>query len=194
MAKQEKVERVWIDIESTGLKASEEVMLELGIAIGDKWGNIYEGESWIIKDVTPFYRERVAAARQDEYVNNMHTASGLWDEIAALQNNLRYGTNWVQNEALDWLDDHGVEHGKFPTSGNNVGFDREFLDRWMPELNKHFHYRKIDVSSFKEACRDLNSRVFEHAPKKNEMHRAYPDILESAAEYKFYVENFLWTE
>jgi oligoribonuclease (3'-5' exoribonuclease) len=48
------------------------------------------------------------------------------------------------------------EHTEYQTAqlaGNSVHIDRLFLQRWMPELLEHLHYRIMDVSSLKECCR-----------------------------------------
>lgn len=46
-----------------------------------------------------------------------------------------------------------------PLGGNSIGSDRIFLQKHMPTLEKHLHYRIIDVSSIKEV--ELSSK-----PKK----------------------------
>ena len=43
--------------------------------------------------------------------------------------------------------------GRCPLAGNTVHMDKRFLDKYMPRLMRHLHYRIIDVSSVKELCR-----------------------------------------
>jgi oligoribonuclease len=50
---------------------------------------------------------------------------------------------------LDFLKDFTVA-GFSPLCGNSVGQDKRMLFKDMPELEKYFHYRIIDVSTIKE--------------------------------------------
>ena len=65
-----------------------------------------------------------------------------------------------------------------PLAGNTIGTDRMFLNRYMPALDGHLHYRNIDVSSIKELSRRWYPRVYFQLPKKQGGHRALADILE----------------
>ena len=40
-----------------------------------------------------------------------------------------------------------------PLAGNSVHADKMFLDKYMPKLMNHLHYRIVDVSTLKELCR-----------------------------------------
>lgn len=184
-----KVERVWIDYETTGLKATEQAPLEFGIHLTNIWGGSIAEASWLIWDdecYEDFKREA------DPYVRDMHVKSGLWEELESEA--ATFLPKEVENLALDFLDKHEVPHGKLPMCGNNVPFDRAFAAEWMPKLEAHFHYRNVDISSVKELCRGLNPRVFEAAPVKNEQHRVLPDLMETIGEYRHYVDNFFWVE
>lgn len=46
-----------------------------------------------------------------------------------------------------------VPEGKSPMCGNTIGQDRRFMARWIPGMERYFHYRSIDVSTIKELCR-----------------------------------------
>ena len=59
------------------------------------------------------------------------------------------------------------------------------MRRYMPALERHCHYRIIDISSIKE----LSTRWYQHSPPpKKEAHRALEDIRESIAELQHYRE------
>jgi oligoribonuclease len=74
--------------------------------------------------------------------------------------------------------------------GNSICQDRRFLARHMPELERFFHYRNLDVSTLKElALRwapDI-SRQF----KKQSTHLALDDVRDSIRELAFYREHLL---
>src|SRR5699024_12573988 len=64
--------------------------------------------------------------------------------------------------------------------------DKAFLERDMPELVNHLHYRIIDVSSIKELARRWYPRAYFQSPEKHGGHRALADILESIDELRYY--------
>ena len=55
----------------------------------------------------------------------------------------------------------------------------------MPELNKIFHYRNVDVSSIKELVRRWSPEIAIEL-KKTGAHRALEDIKESILELRYY--------
>lgn len=60
----------------------------------------------------------------------------------------------------------------------------------MPELEKYFHYRYLDVSSLKELARRWKPEILTGFSKKN-THQALDDIRESIAELVYYRETFI---
>nr|CAD7427377.1 unnamed protein product [Timema monikensis] len=51
----------------------------------------------------------------------------------------------------------GIVAGKCCIAGNSVYMDRLFLQRYMPLVDSHLHYRIVDVSTIKELCRSATS-------------------------------------
>ena len=43
-----------------------------------------------------------------------------------------------------------IDRNQSPMCGNSICQDRRFLARRMPQLERYFHYRNIDVSTLKE--------------------------------------------
>ena len=76
-------------------------------------------------------------------------------------------------------------------AGNSIGSDKKFLDRYMPNLMEHLHYRVIDVSTFKELARRWYPAVYNNRPPKNGGHRALADIIESLDELRYYRKAFM---
>ena len=58
----------------------------------------------------------------------------------------------------------------------------------MPELERHLHYRIIDVSCIKELARRWFPRAYYAAPAKHGGHRALADIQDSIPELHYYRE------
>lgn len=55
-------------------------------------------------------------------------------------------------QVLAFVQEH-TEYGQAQLAGNSVHVDRVFLQRYMPQLVDHVHYRIVDVSTLKELCR-----------------------------------------
>ena len=116
-----------------------------------------------------------------DVVREMHTASGLLDELAD-----GISMDEAQELVMAYVREHVPDAGKAPLAGNTVGTDRGFLARDMPELEQYLHYRIIDVSSIKELARRWFPRAYFNAPKKQGGHRALADIRESIQELRYY--------
>jgi oligoribonuclease len=69
--------------------------------------------------------------------------------------------------------------------GNGICQDRRFLARWMPALERFFHYRNVDVSTLKELARRWAPEVLAGVDKKS-AHVALADIHESIDELRHY--------
>ena len=169
---------VWIDCEMTGLDLDHDALIEVAVLITDfDLNQVDDGIDVLIKP------EPAALEQMNDFVRDMHTTSGLLDELDG-------GLTMADAEAkvLEYVRQHAPEAGKWPLGGNSVGTDRAFLARDMPQLIEHLHYRIIDVSSIKELSRRWYPRVYFNAPKKGGGHRALADITESIAELRYYRE------
>ena len=124
-----------------------------------------------------------AVAQMKDVVRHMHTSSGL---LEALDTGVTLEE--AQEQVLAHVRQHVPEAGRAPLAGNSVGTDRGFLARDMPELDRHLHYRIVDVSSVKELARRWFPRAYFASPQKAGGHRALADIVESIAELRYYRE------
>jgi oligoribonuclease len=171
---------IWIDCEMTGLLLDKDVLVEIAVLVTDSELNIIgEGVDLVIK-ATP---EQLAS--MNEFVTQMHTASGLITEIPS-------GVSLAdaEDQIIKYLESAGTVSGKSPLAGNSVSVDRSFIARDMPKLNEFLHYRTVDVSSVKELARRWQPKIYFQAPAKTGNHRALGDIQDSIAELKYYRENF----
>ncbi|HSN71079.1 MAG TPA: oligoribonuclease, partial [Steroidobacteraceae bacterium] len=83
-----------------------------------------------------------------------------------------------------------VEPGASPMCGNSICQDRRFLAREMPDLERYFHYRNLDVSTLKELARRWAPTVATGV-RKNSTHLALEDIRDSIRELEHYRQHFL---
>lgn len=191
-----KIDRLWVDIESTGLRPEADIMLEIGLAVGDVYGNIGSRfQSLIWTASFDLFLDRA-----DDIVKEMHDTNGLREELEALSNNVDQAVNMfttvaVQQRIMMWIRDLELPEKKLKMAGSSIHFDRGFIRRNMPMLDDFCHYRNVDVSTIKTVCEGLNPELFAKladATKPQKKHRVNPDIDDTVAEYKFYVDNFFW--
>jgi oligoribonuclease len=168
---------VWIDCEMTGLDVERDSLVEIAVLITDSELNILDdaGLNVVIKP-RPESLEQMG-----DFVTQMHQESGL---LPLLKDGLEISD--AEQKILDYIKGFAPEGRTAPLAGNSIGTDRMFLNRYMPELDAHLHYRNIDVSSIKELTRRWFPKVYFQLPKKSGGHRALADIRESIAELRYY--------
>jgi oligoribonuclease len=166
---------IWIDLEMTGLDPDADSILEIATLVTDKELNVLaEGPELAIAH--PLARLQA----MDDWNRNQHSKSGLWqrvldstvDHAAAEAMTVEFLARWVPAN-------------KSPICGNSICQDRRFLYRGMPQLERHFHYRNLDVSTIKELARRWSPDI----PKgftKDSAHTALSDIRDSVAELRYY--------
>jgi oligoribonuclease len=169
---------VWIDCEMTGLDLSQDALVEIACIVTD--GELIAADDGIDVIIKP---PPQALDHMPEVVREMHTASGLLDELPG-------GTTLedAQAQVLAYVRQHVPESRKVPLCGNSIATDRSFLARDMSELDEFLHYRMVDVSSIKELARRWYPRAYFASPPKHGGHRALADILESISELRYYRE------
>ena len=167
---------VWIDCEMTGLDINSDELVEIAVVVTDFDLNILDpGLDIVIKP------DASALENMGDFVRNMHTSSGLIEEIPQ-------GVSVAEAEyqVLEYVLRFVPEDQRAPLAGNSIGTDRAFLARYMPRLDKQLHYRNVDVSSIKELAHRWFPRAYFNAPAKDGGHRALADILESIRELAYY--------
>jgi oligoribonuclease len=134
---------VWIDCEMTGLDLARDALIEIACIVTD--GQLVAVDDGIDLVIKP---PAEALDHMPDVVREMHTSSGLLDELAA-------GITLAEAQAqvLAYVRGHVTESRKVPLCGNSIATDRMFIARDMPELDNFLHYRMVDVSSIKELAR-----------------------------------------
>jgi oligoribonuclease len=160
----------------TGLNPEVDCLVEIAVVVTNSELEILDAGIDIVIKPTP-----EGLANMGEFVTNMHTESGLINEF-------EHGVELADAEqiVLEYVKRFVPEARTAPLAGNTIGTDRMFINRYMPQLDSHLHYRNIDVSSVKELSRRWYPRVYFNMPKKDGGHRALADILESIKELQYY--------
>ena len=174
---------VWIDCEMTGLDLEQDCLVEVAVIITDGQTNIVdEGIDLLIKP------RPGALENMGDFVREMHTKSGL---LAELETPAALELEEAEKQVLEYIKRFVPGKGQALLAGNSVGTDKQFLEKEMPQVISHLHYRLVDVSSVKELAKRWYPRAFYHAPEKHGGHRALADIRESIQELRYY-RKVLW--
>jgi oligoribonuclease len=166
---------IWIDLEMTGLDPDTDTIIEIATVVTDKDLNVLaDGPEFAIHHSL----QRLNA--MDDWNRSHHGASGLWNRV--LESNVDAAA--AEAATIQFLE-AWVPKGKSPICGNSICQDRRFLVRCMPQLERYFHYRNLDVSTLKELARRWNPALLEGFSKKGN-HTALSDVRESIAELRYY--------
>lgn len=167
------------DVETTGLNANDDQLLEIAVVVTDEDLNILDqgGFHAIVK----YPAHEVAKLRPwaSPYVQDMHEKTGLWAKLSG-----------PDAEPLHTIDLHLREYlalfgkaGQMPVAGNSVRLDMNFMDAHLPLTAAFLNYQMRDVTSIAGAVGhwlDL-PRI-----EKKSDHTAMVDVRESIRELRYY--------
>lgn len=171
---------IWIDLEMTGLDTFNDRIIEIATIVTDKELTILaEGP------VLAIHQPNAVLEAMDEWNQNQHGQSGLIQRVQ------ESAINEAEAERLtiEFLSQY-VPAGVSPMCGNSICQDRRFLARCMPQLERFFHYRNLDVSTLKELGKRWNPASLEGFSKES-THLALDDVRDSIAELKHYRQTML---
>jgi len=171
---------VWLDCEMTGLEPDTDRLIEIAVVVtGPHLEPRIEGPVFAIH-------------QSDELLNGMdawnkgtHGRSGLIDKVKAST----VTEEDAEQQILAFLAKY-VPKGVAPMCGNSIGQDRRFLVRYMPKLERFFHYRNVDVSTLKELAKRWKPEAYTTF-KKAQKHTALADVHESIEELAHYRKHLL---
>jgi oligoribonuclease len=153
-----------IDLETTGLNAKEDYILEVAWQVlDDHMVQQTETNSFLVE----MNSDAALKVQTNEYVLNMHRESGLWDDLL---NSAVLHVDDVEDMLLRELDE---ADGPVYLLGNSVHFDRSFIDSWMPRLSKKLSHRIIDATTLRLVLASVGAEL--ELPPLNK-HRAKDDI------------------
>lgn len=170
---------IWIDLEMTGLDPNVNCIIEIATIITDSELNILaEGP------VIAIHQPESQLDLMDEWNVKTHTRTGLVERVRNSTTSLEQAEQQTLAFIREW-----VPENCSPICGNTIGQDRRFLFNYMPELERYFHYRYLDVSTIKELARRWNPSILEHLAKYGS-HKALDDIRDSIKELAYYRQSF----
>ncbi|EED30675.1 oligoribonuclease [gamma proteobacterium NOR5-3] len=171
---------VWVDLEMTGLVPETDRVIEIATIVTDSDLNtLAEGP------VIAIHQSDATLAAMDEWNTTHHGSSGLCDRVRASTIDEQEAARLTIEFLKDW-----VPAGASPMCGNSICQDRRFMARHLPELERYFHYRNLDVSTLKILAQRWRPDVAASLQKRA-VHLALEDIRDSIEELRHYKEHFL---
>jgi oligoribonuclease len=161
----------------TGLDLARDALIEVAVLVTDAELQVLDDGLDLVIHVADDVLETMIP-----FVRDMHASSGLTEAVRA--STITLGE--AEKQVLDYVKSHVPDQRSAPLCGNSIATDRGFLNRDMPLLDEHLHYRMIDVSSLKELAKRWYPRVYQSQPEKGLAHRALADIKESVQELQYY--------
>ena len=171
---------IWIDLEMTGLIPERHRIIEIATIVTDSQLNVLAQGP-----VLAVHQSDDELAAMDEWNTRQHGKSGLTQRVRES----RVDEAEAEGQTIAFLS-AWVPAGKSPMCGNSICQDRRFLARWMPALEKHFHYRNLDVSTLKELALRWAPEIAKGVTKES-THLALADIRDSIAELVYYRKQLL---
>ena len=117
-------------------------------------------------------------------------AGAFWDSYPQVrkalmdQNDSGKNGRVVENELLEFINEHIGSESKVLLAGNSIHQDRRFIANEWTRLDARLHYRMLDVSAWKVVFEAKFRKKF----AKPEQHRALDDIRGSIEELKYYLK------
>ncbi len=171
---------IWLDMEMTGLNPDSDRIIEVAVVITDS-----QLQTVAESPVLVVHQSAEILEAMDQWNQSTHTRSGLVEKVKTSTLN----ETQVEEQMLVFLQQH-VPSNTSPMCGNSICQDRRFLARWMPALERYFHYRNLDVSTLKELAKRWKPEIIAGIVKQGK-HEALADIYESIEEMKYYRANFI---
>ena len=157
---------LWLDIETTGLDEHASRILEVGLILTDGDLNEIASVDAVIGWRNPHQMVMCEAVRE------MHTTSGLLDEVAES----RMCLGEAEDLLLAWVHHHDANG--LLMAGSGVQFDRRWIAHVMPGLADLFHRRNFDMTTL---------RYFLGEAKEEAPHRALGDLRQNIRTLRRYV-------
>lgn len=165
---------IWVDVETTGTDPFEDSLLEIAAMATDMAGEP-------ISTLKEFVISQPHIEPSTDLVLKMHEKSGLWKDLWEAE---PIQMTEVDSLLSEWVDSLELDSKETFFGGNSITLDREFVAYNLPGFYQRFSHRSVDVTSIALALQgNFDFQNF----RKDLLHRAGSDVLESIEEYKFYM-------
>ena len=173
----------WIDVETDGLDARGDHLLEIACIVTDSELNILDERGF--HALVKYEKHEVDKMRESAalVVREMHDKTGLWGRLWGHTRALPLSE--IDARLFKYLRGFG-RTGEMPVGGNSVRLDMNFMDQHLPKVASHLSYQMRDVSTVAGLAKAWDPDL-PHFQKYSD-HTAMVDIKESIRELKHYRE------
>jgi len=197
---------LWADAEMTGLDPKTDLILEVSLMPTTRTGVILDDPvTFLINSKQRWFQD--AIDRMPEVVQEMHTKSGLFDDLR--DDRLpKYRYSEARAAILELIAGWGnaleeYPGQKFRLAGASVQFDKSFLDlhffnnamavgttseEAQKDVQKRMSHRILDVSTLKYFFPQAIKEDPGYPKFEGPVHRAKDDMLNSYEEYVFFLK------
>lgn len=173
---------LWIDLETTGSDVDKDCIIEIGAILTTTDLEVLGEWQCVVRPSA----EGLGRLVQSPVVREMHERNDLLRTLFDGGNFV-----WSQHAAtkglLKWLGDLGAKEGRTVLAGSGVGhFDRRFIARYMPQLDRFLRYWCIDIGVVRRA-HEMWVGTEVSTANDGKTHRALDDIrchLDEARAFK----------
>lgn len=182
---------IWCDVKTTGVVVFDDKLLEIGALVTDMEGNkVGEGFTQVVQVAYM----KTTVDKCDDYVQNMHTKNGLFED-------LWYGglpLDEIEDLFIEWLKETVPEYdGNFDKNlvfyfgGRSITLNRNFLYANTPRIFNVFSHQSVDLTSISL----MLERNFPQVDKfvfyvEETAHRALQDSEDCVEQYKAIIKTF----
>lgn len=175
---------LWVDLETTGSDPTKDCIIEVGAILTDQDLNVLGEYSELVAPT----EEGLGRLMMNPTVRRMHEANGLLEELLDLSATPPRRVHHVSAHLVHWADDLGARRGRTILAGSGVGhFDRRFIAKWMPLVDKFLRYWCIDIGVVRRAHEMWADTPLPSDADTRKTHRALDDIrchLEEAKAFR----------
>jgi oligoribonuclease len=168
----------------TGLDTANDTIMSLAAFVTDADLNLLDEQGY----EAIIHHDQAQLDRMGEWCTKHHGQSGLTQACLDSATTAEEAAEGL----LEYIKKYVPERRTALLSGNSVHADQKFLVKPPYKIvTDHLHYRIMDVSTIKEAARRWAPKeTLKKIPRKQMLHEARADILESIEEARFYRETF----
>lgn len=176
---------LWLDLETTGSDEEKDSIIEVGCVLTTPTLDVLCEHTTLVMP-SPLGLGRLML---NPTVRSMHETNGLLD---ALLNEDVPPPHAATKFLLEWLDANGAKQGHTVLAGSGVGhFDRRFIKRYMPQLDRFLRYWCIDIGVIRRA-HDMWVGTVVSTANDGKTHRALDDARCHLAEAQAFRD--LWRD
>ena len=166
--------QLWLDLEATG-SLDEDEIVEVGLSMveTDNWTEI-DSFSHVVEP------SKAGWARMEakQVVMDMHRASGLYEDLVRQREMMpgRFTIDYTDELVEEWIKGIvGSSTTHIPVGGSGIPhYDRKFIKRDMPLLNRRLTHWHLDVGSTQRQF-EMFGRPWIKNPDGGKAHRALAD-------------------